>query len=206
MDKTIDFFSLSILFFSRNLFILGYFNCHQPLWDSKGISVPVGREYSIGSSPLTYYLSMIPTPQPFSIASLAVTLLLTSSLLTSLLSCSREVPQNLSSNHLPILLTVPLSPVFRPNLRLRSFSFQKARWDNFAFYFDSHCPCAEECFSVSFSSPALITFLALSAVEFSISIPTLVFSVYQRSHFSVSQPNALRSRARGYLSKLRQAT
>ena len=34
----------------------------------------------------------------------------------------------------------------------------------------------------------------------------LVFVAYLRSHFSVSQPKALRSRARGYLSELRQAT
>ena len=33
-----------------------------------------------------------------------------------------------------------------------------------------------------------------------------VYAAYLRSHFSVSQPNALRSRARGYLTELRQAT
>ena len=33
-----------------------------------------------------------------------------------------------------------------------------------------------------------------------------VYAAYLRSHFSVSQPNALRSRARGYLTDLRRAT
>ena len=33
-----------------------------------------------------------------------------------------------------------------------------------------------------------------------------VFADYLKSHFSVSQPKALRSRARGYLSELRRAT
>ena len=33
-----------------------------------------------------------------------------------------------------------------------------------------------------------------------------VYAAYLRSHFSVSQPKALRSRARGYLTELRQAT
>ena len=33
-----------------------------------------------------------------------------------------------------------------------------------------------------------------------------VFAGYLRSHFSVSQPKALRSRARGYLTELRRAT
>ena len=35
---------------------------------------------------------------------------------------------------------------------------------------------------------------------------TLVYAAYLQSHFSVSQPKALRSRARGYLSELRPAT
>ena len=34
----------------------------------------------------------------------------------------------------------------------------------------------------------------------------LVYAAYLRSHFSISQPKALLSRARGYLSELRQAT
>ena len=42
------------------------------------------------------------------------------------LSCSSEVLQDLGSDHLPILLPVPLSPVFRPNERPPSFNFQKA--------------------------------------------------------------------------------
>ena len=34
----------------------------------------------------------------------------------------------------------------------------------------------------------------------------MVYTAYLRSHFSVSQPKTLRSRARGYLSELRRAT
>ena len=43
------------------------------------------------------------------------------------LSCSWEVLQDLSSDHLSILLSVSLSPVFRHNERPPSFNFQKAR-------------------------------------------------------------------------------
>ena len=215
--------------------------------------------------------------------------------------------QDLGSDHLPILLSVPLSPVFRPNERPPSFNFQKARWDGFASYFDSHCPLAEEYSSLSLSSAAaLFTSLTLNAAKSSIpfgrikrppkawwsveveeavserrrafaaahrrdedrqayistsqrassviakteawqttcsslspksnpkSVHSLlrsiadspsssssspnfpncsspresasVYAAYLRSHFSVSQPKALRSRARGYLSKLRRAT
>ena len=43
-DGRTDSFSLSILPSSRNLFILGDFNCHHPLWDSTGTSDPRGEE------------------------------------------------------------------------------------------------------------------------------------------------------------------
>ena len=39
-----DSFSPSILFSSRNLFILEDFNCHQSIWDSRGISDPCGNK------------------------------------------------------------------------------------------------------------------------------------------------------------------
>ena len=204
--------------------------------------------------------------------------------------------QDLGSDHLPILLSVPLSPVFRLNERPPFFNFQKARWDDF----DSHCPSAEVYSSLS-STAALFTPLALdvakssipfdrikrppkawwsaevegvvserckafaaihrgdedcqacisayrrassvigkakaevwqmtcssfspksnpktvlrsiagssSSSSFSPNFPNCfspresasVFAAYLRSHFSVSQPKALRSRARGYLCKL----
>ena len=65
-----------------------------------------------------------------------------------------------------MLLSVPLSPVFRPNERPPSLNFQKARWNDFAFYFDSHCPSAEEYSSFSLTSAAsLLTSLALNAAK-----------------------------------------
>ena len=73
--------------------------------------------------------------------------------------------QDLGSEHLAILLTHSLYPVFRPNERLPSFNFQKARCDDFAFYFDSHCSSAEEYSSLSLSSAAaLFTSLTLNAL------------------------------------------
>ena len=207
--------------------------------------------------------------------------------------------QDLGSDHLPILLSIPLSPVYRPNERPSSFNFQTS-------YFDSQCLSAEEYSSLSlFSAAALFTSLALNAAKSSIpfgrikrppkawwsaeveeavserrkafaaahrsnedrqayisasrrassviakakaeawqttcsslsprsnpkSVHSLfrsiagspsssssspncsspresasVYAAYLRSHFSVSQPKALRSRARGYLTKLRRAT
>ena len=58
-----------------------------------------------------------------------------------------------------------LSSVFRPNKRPSSFYFQKARWDDFAFYFDSHCASAEEYTSLFPSAAALFTSLTLNAAR-----------------------------------------
>ena len=81
------------------------------------------------------------------------------------LSYPWEVLQNLCSNHLPILLTIPLSPVFRLNELLPSLNFQKARQDDFAFDLDYHCPSAEEYSSLCFSFAAvLFTSLTLNAL------------------------------------------
>ena len=247
------------------------------------------------------------THPPFSIVPLAVAPDISFSPSSLAFSCSWEVLQDLGSDHLPILLSVFLSPVFRPNERPPSFNFQKARWDDFASYIDSHCPSAEEYSSLS-SAAAFFTTLALNAAKSSIPFgrikrppkawwsaeveqavgerhkafasahrsdenrqayisasrrassviakakaeawqttcsslslrsnpksvhsllrsiagspssyssspnfpncssprePASVYAAYLRSHFSISQPKALRGRARGYFSELRRAT
>ena len=76
-----------------------------------------------------------------------------------------EVLQDLGSDHLPILLSIPLSPVFFPNERPSSFNFQKARWDTLT-------PTVllqrnTRIFSLS-SAAALFTSLALNAAKSSI--------------------------------------
>ena len=311
MDGRSDSFSPSILPSSRNLFILGDFNCHHTLWDSRVTTDPHGEEvfdWVISSdllplndpdTPTLLHRSSGSHSSPdisFAPSSLA-------------LSCSWEVLQDLGSDHLPILLSIPLSPVFRPNERPPSFNFQKACWNGFASYIDSHCPSAEEYSSLSLpSAAALFTSLTLNAAKSSIpfgrikhppkawwspeveqavserrkafaaahrsdedrqayisasrrassviakakaeawqttcsslslksnpkSVHSLlrsiagspsssfsspnfpscsspkesasVYAAYLRSHFSVSQPKDLRSRARGHLSELRRAT
>ena len=76
---------------------------------------------------------------------------------------------DLGSDHLPILPTIPPSPVLRPNERPPSFNFQKARWDDFVFYFDSHYPSAEEYSSLSlFSAAAFFTSLIPNVASSSI--------------------------------------
>ena len=272
------------------------------------LPTPVGRKYLTGSSLLTSSPSMILTHLPFSIAPLAVVPLLTSSLLLLLLPflapgrCFRTWVLTIYQFFYLSLSLWSFAPTSVP----LSFNFQKARWDGFASYFDSHCPSAEEYSSLSLSSAAaLFTSLTLNAAISSIpfgrikrppkawwsaeveqavserrkafaaahrsdedrqayisasrrassviakakaeawqttcsslsprsnlksvhsllrsiagsssSSPNfpncsspkesaLVYAAYLRSHFSVSQPKALRSRARGYLIELRRAT
>ena len=310
-DGRTDSFSPSILPSSRNLFILGDFNCHHPLWDSRGTSDPRGEEvfdWVISSDLLPLNDPDTPTLLHRSSGSRSSPDI-SFAPSTLAFSCSWEVLQDLGSDHLPILLSIPLSPVFHPNERPPSFNFQKARWDGFASYFDSHFPSAEEYSSLSLSSAAaLFTSLAMNAAKSSIpfgrikrrpkawwsaeveeaigerrkafatahrsdedrqayisasrrassviakakaeawqttctslsprsnpkSVHSLlrsiagspsssssslnfpncsspresasVYAAYLRSHFSVSQPKALRSRARGYLTELRRAT
>ena len=136
------------LFFlhSSLLFILVDFNCHHPFWDSRGTSASCKEEvfnWVISSDLVPLHDPDTPTllhrstgsrsspDMSFAPSSLA-------------LSCSWEVLQDLGSDHLPILFSVPLSSVFCPNKRPPSFNFQKTRWDDFASYFYSHCPSAEE--------------------------------------------------------------
>ena len=75
------------------------------------------------------------------------------------------------------------------------------------------CPCSflySKSVHPIIRSVAGYLFLSSSSPDFpNCSSPresTLVFANYLRSHFSVSQPKTLRSRARGYLSELRRAT
>ena len=170
-DGRTDSFSPSILPSSRNLFVLGDVNCHQPLWDSIGTSDPHGEEvfhWVISSdllplndpdtTTLLHRSSGTPSYPNISFAPSSLAF-----------SCSWEMLQDLGSDHLPILLSVPHSPVFRPNNHPPSFNFQKACWDDFASNFDSHCPSAEEYSSLSLSSAAaLFTSLALNVAKSSI--------------------------------------
>ena len=107
-DGRTDSFSPSILPSSRNLFILGDFNCHHPTWDSRGTSDPCSEEV------FNWFISsdLLPLNDPDT-----PTLLHRSSPdisfapSTLAFSCSWEVLQDLGSDHLPILLSI------RPSLR-----------------------------------------------------------------------------------------
>ena len=124
-DSRTDSFSLSYLSIFRILFILGDCNYHHPLWDSKDTSDPRGEEvfnwvissYFLNDSDIPTFLhrssgSRFSSDISFAPSSLA-------------LSCSWEVLQDLGTDHLPILLTIPLFPIFLPNERPLPSIFRK---------------------------------------------------------------------------------
>ena len=133
----------------------------------KVLTIPVGRKYSIRSSPLTSFSSMILTYLLFSIALLAVApsllspLLLPLSLSLVLWRCFRTWVL-ITNQFNKLSLFSNLSPQQTSSF----FNFQKACWNDFAFYFDSHCPSAKEYSFLSLSSAAaLFTSLAQNAAK-----------------------------------------
>ena len=157
------------LYSSRNLVILENVNCNHSLMESKGSSDHRGKEvfhWVISSDLLPLNDLDIPTlPHRFSGSRYSPDIFFVPSSLA--LSCSWEVLQDLGSNHLSILLTihffcysaptnVPLPSIFRELVGM-------------TFYFDSHCPSAEEYWSLSLSFvAALFTSLTLNAAKSSI--------------------------------------
>ena len=105
------------------------------------------------------FCSMILTYLPFYVAHLAVAPPLTFPLLLPLLpflAPRRCFKTWVLTTYKFFHLSLSLSPVLRPNERPPSFNFQKARWDDFVFYFDCHCPSAEEYSCLSLSSGAAL--------------------------------------------------
>ena len=110
-DGRTDSFSPSILSSSRNLFIVGDFDYHHPLWDSRGTSDPRGEEafdWVISSDLLPLNDPDTPTLLHRSSGSRSSPDI-SFAPSTLAFSCSWEVLQDLGSDHLPILLSIPLS-------------------------------------------------------------------------------------------------
>ena len=128
---------------SRNLFILEDFNCHHPLWDSRVTSDPCREE--VFDWVISFDLLSLNDPDTLTLLHCFWTLVLT------------------TYQFFYLFLSLWL---FAPTSIPLSFNFQKACWDDFVSYFDSHCPSAEEYSSLSLSSAAtLFTSLALNAAK-----------------------------------------
>ena len=101
---------------------------------------------------------------------------------------------DLDSDHLPILLTIPLPPVFHPNDHPPSFNFQKACWNDFVYYFDSRCPSAEEYSSLS-SASLLFTSLTVNAAK---SIPFGRVNCHSKAWYFAEVEGAVSERRKAF--------
>ena len=158
-DSRIDSFSPSILS-SRNLFILGDFNYHHNLWDSRVTSDPCGEEvfdWVISSDLLPLNDPDTPTLLHCSSGSRSSPDI-SFAPCSLVLSCSWEVLQDLGSDHLPILLSILLSPVFCPNEHPSFLQFSESLlgW-----------VCPLFLLSLSFSRGILIPFLCCCSLYLS---------------------------------------
>ena len=127
---------------SPDTFILGDFNAHHPTWDrlippnplgndlfrwitSSGLEIlndpasPTLLHHSTGSSSFPD-ISLAP-------ASLAP-------------HCEWRTLPGLGSDHLPIEIVLPLSPVRHPNTRPPKFNYKKTSWDIYQSYIAEHLP------------------------------------------------------------------
>ena len=198
-DGRTDSFSSSIFSFSRNLFILGDFKCHHPLWDARCTFDPRGKEvfdWVISSDLLPLNDPDIPTLLHRSSGSRSSPDIFFA-LFSIVLSCSWEVLQDMGSEAPTTSSICPsLSGLLSQRASL-SFNFQKARWDDFASYFDSHCPSTEEYSSLSLSSAsALFTSLALNAAKSS--IPFGRIKRHSKAWWSVEVEQAVSERRKAF--------
>ena len=54
--------------------------------------------------------------------------------------CTWKTLPDLGSDHLPISINIPTSPLINSIHRLISFNHNKARWDDYLTYIDTYCP------------------------------------------------------------------
>ena len=127
---------------SPDTFILGDFNAHQPTWNRLIPSNPPGNDLfrwitfsglEILNDPAS------PTLLNHSTGSRSSPdiLLAPASLATH---CEWHTLPGLGSDHLPIEIVLPLSPVRHPNTRPLKFNYKKDRWDVYQLYIVEHLP------------------------------------------------------------------
>ena len=78
---------------------------------------------------------------------------------------------DLGSDHLPISITIPTSPLINSIHHPPSFNYNKARWDDYLTYIDTHCPPPSNFTTLSLSEAThtftkLLNDAATSAIPF----------------------------------------
>ena len=85
--------------------------------------------------------------------------------------CTWQTLPDLGSDHLPISITIPTSPIINSFHRPPSFNYNKTRWDDYLTYIDTHCPTPSNFTTLSLSEAThtftkLLNDAATSAIPF----------------------------------------
>ena len=141
-DSRLKSFSPFLLPSSPTTYIFGDFNSHHSFWDSHSPEDQSGKDL------FDWLLSdLIPINNPEHHTLLHRATGNHSSPDLSLIpvqiasKCTWQALPDLDSDHLPISITIPASPLINSIHRLPpSFNYNKARWDDYLTYIDTHYP------------------------------------------------------------------
>ena len=141
-DSCTRTFSPDILPNSPDTFILGDFNAHHPTWDSFIPPNPPGNNQFHGITPSGLEILNDPASPTLLHHSTGSRSSPDISLAPASLAphCEWRTLPGLGSDHLPIEIVLPLSPVRHPNTRPPRFNYKKASWDVYQSYILEHLP------------------------------------------------------------------
>ena len=162
LTLVLNTFSPFLLLSFPTTYILGDFNCHHSSW---GFRIP---EYQTGKYLFDWLPSsdLLPLNHPDHHTLLHRAIGNRSSPDLSLVpahmasKCTWQNLLDLGSDHLPISITIPTSPLINSISCPPSFNYNKARRDDYLTYIDTHCPPPSN-FSTLSISKATDTFTKL---------------------------------------------
>ena len=166
-------FSPFLLPSSPTTYIFGDFNSHHSFWDSHSPEDQSGKE--LFDWLLSSDLLPLNNPEHHTLLHCATgnrpspDLSLVPARIAS--KCTWQTLPDLGSDHLPISITIPTSPLINSFHRPPSFNYNKARWDDYLTYIDTHCPTPSNFTTLSLSEAThtftkLLNDAATSAIPF----------------------------------------
>ena len=135
-------FSPFLLPSSPTTYIFGDFNSHHSSWDSHSSENHSGKD--LFDWLLSSDLLPLNNPKHHTLLHRATRnrsspdLSLVPAQIAS--KCTWQTLPDLGSDHLPISITIPTSPLINSFHRPPSFNYNKTRWDDYLTYIDTHCP------------------------------------------------------------------
>ena len=166
-------FSPFLLPSSPTTYIFGDFNSHHSSWDSHSQEDHSGKD--LFDWLLSSDLLPLNNPEHHTLLHRATgnrsspDLSLVPTRIAS--KCTWQTLPDLGSDHLPISITIPTSPIINSFHRPPLFNYNKARWDEYLTYIDTHCPTPSNFTTLSLSEAThtftkLLNDAATSAIPF----------------------------------------